>query len=74
MYSWEIEDYINKRNHKLTPIEFVDVINNSPQIKDVYYNKDDYNKFKIKPDDYKGMEITLLEDKPKVLTLKRDSN
>ena len=72
MYSWEIEEYLNKKNHKLTPTEFVDIINSSPQVKDVYYNKE--NKFKIKPDDYKGMEITLIEERSKSLKLTRKSD
>lgn len=72
MYSHEITDYLNKRNYQLTPIEFMDVINTSPQVVDVLYKKDEYGeRFKIKTNDNYNWDISLLEDKPKKLTLKK---
>lgn len=75
MYSWEINDYLNKRNYELTPIEFMDLINKSPQIKDVYVELGEYyDKFKYCTDDgYQGY-FRMQVEQPKKLTLKRDSD
>ena len=71
MYSHEITDYLNKRNYELTPIEFLDVINSSPQIHEVLYKKDGVEQFKIKTTDNFSWNIRLLDDKPKTLKLKK---
>ena len=44
MYSWEIENFIRERNHKLNTSEFVKVVNkiDNPQIKDVYKENDKF--------------------------------
>jgi hypothetical protein len=74
MYSYEITEYLNKRNYELTPIEFMDVINGSPQIKDVYFQGGDkYDKFKMCTDDGYNWNIRMQKE-PKKLTLKKDNN
>ncbi len=73
MYSFEITEYLNKRNYTLTPKEFVDVINSSPQIKEVYFKGgDEFDRFKMQTDD--GFNWNIKINKPKKLTLKKDSN
>lgn len=72
MYSFEITEYLNKRNYTLTPKEFVDVINSSPQIKEVYFKGgDEFDRFKMQTDD--GFNWNIKINKPKIKTLKKDS-
>lgn len=71
MYSHEITEYLNKRNYELTPLEFMAVINTSPQIHEVLYNKESGNQFKIKTTDNFSWQIKLADDKPKTLALKK---
>lgn len=71
MYSHEIVEYIQKNNNELTPLEFIDIINSSPQICDVYYEPN--NKFRIKTTDNFTIDFNLIE-KSKQLTLKKDRN
>lgn len=72
MYSHEIEEYINKNNKELTPLEFLGVINSSPQICDVYYMKE--SNFRIKTTDNFTIDFKMKEEKPpkKALILKKD--
>lgn len=71
MYSFEITEYLNKRNYTLTPKEFVDVINSSPQIKEVYFKGgDEFDRFKMQTDD--GFNWNIRINKPKTKILKRD--
>ena len=67
MYSHEITEYLNKRNYELTPKEFVDVINSSPQVNEVLYRPE--NNFKLKTTDNYNWQIKLKESKK--LTLKK---
>lgn len=75
MYSWEINDYLNKRNYELTPIEFMDLINKSPQITDVYVELGEYfDKFKLITNDGFHAQFRMEVEQPhKKLTLKKDS-
>lgn len=68
MYSWEIEEYLKNRNYNITPLEFMAIINTSPQIKDVYYEPED--NYRIKTDDGYTRDIKM---ETKVLKLKKDS-
>lgn len=68
MYSHEIVEYIEKNNNELTPLEFVGIINSSPQITEVLYKPD--NNFRIKTTDNFTIDFKLLE-KPKVKKLTR---
>lgn len=68
MYSHEIVEYIEKNNNELTPLEFVGIINSSPQIIEVLYQND--NNFRIKTTDNFTIDFKLLE-KPKVKKLTR---
>lgn len=74
MYSWEIEEYLKQRNYNITPLEFMAIINTSPQIKDVYFQGgDEYDKFKMCTDDEYNWNIRMQKE-PKKLTLKKDNN
>lgn len=68
MYSHEIVEYIEKNNKQLTPLEFLGIINSSPQIIEVLYQND--NNFRIKTTDNFTIDFKLLE-KPKVKKLTR---
>lgn len=68
MYSHEIVEYIEKNNKQLTPLEFLGIINSSPQITEVLYKPD--NNFRIKTTDNFTIDFKLLE-KPKVKKLTR---
>lgn len=68
MYSHEIVEYIEKNNKQLTPLEFLGIINSSPQIVEVLYQND--NNFRIKTTDNFTIDFKLLE-KPKVKKLTR---
>ena len=76
MYSWEFKDYFNKRNYELTPIEFMDLINGSPQITDVYVELGEYyDKFKLITNDGYTEQFRMQVEQPhKKLTLKKDNN
>lgn len=69
MYSHEIEDYLKKNNRQLTPLEFMGVINTSPQVVNVEFNKD--NSFTFKTTDGYSMNFNMIE-KPKALKLKKE--
>ena len=70
MYSFEIENYLKERNYKITPLEFMAIINTSPQIKQVLLENNDAI-YTIITDD--GLEAaTEIIEEPKVLKLKRD--
>lgn len=69
MYSWEIEEYLKQRNYNITPLEFMAIINTSPQIKDVLYKPED--NYKIKTDDGYNREFKM---ETKKLVLKKDNN
>lgn len=72
MYSFEINNYLNKRNYELTPIEFMDLINTSPQIIDVYVELGEYyDKFKIITDDGFTTQFRMQVEITKKLTLKK---
>lgn len=38
MYSWEIQNKLQKENHILTGEEYIDICKNSPQISQIKYN------------------------------------
>lgn len=69
MYSHEIEDYLRKNNRQLTPLEFMGVINTSPQVVNVEFNKD--NSFTFKTTDGYSMNFNMIE-KTKALKLKKE--
>ena len=62
MYSWEIKDFIQQRNNKLTKKEFYEVVNNvsNPQIKNVSAVLN--NKFLIVTDDNFGFEVQIVNE------------
>lgn len=45
MYSWEIDNIINKYNHNLPSSVYVDIINTSPQI--IYIKRINDKEFKL---------------------------
>lgn len=69
MYSHEIEDYLRKNNRELTPLEFMGVINTSPQIVNVEFIKD--NSFTFITTDGYSMNFRMIEE-PKKLALKKE--
>ena len=70
MYSYEIENYLKERNYKITPLEFMAIINTSPQIKQVLLENNDAIYTIITDDNYRR-NIKIIEE-PKKLELKRD--
>lgn len=70
MYSFEIENYLKERNYKITPLEFMAIINTSPQIKQVLLKNNDAI-YTIITDDGLAVATEIIEE-PKVLKLKRD--
>ena len=74
MYSHEIMQYLKERNFRITPLEFMSIINTSPQIKqvDLAPNSALYT---IKTDDGLNVGMEIIEEPPiKKKTLKKDSN
>lgn len=69
MYSHEIQEYLSKNNCELTPLEFLGVINSSPQIYEVQYKPN--NNFRIKTTDNFTIDFKLIEE-PKKLQLKKE--
>lgn len=72
MYSHEIEQYLKERNYEITPLEFMSIINTSPQIRQVLLEKNDAVYTIVTDDNYKR-NIRIIEDAPKKLKLKKDS-
>lgn len=72
MYSYEIENYLKERNYKITPLEFMAIINTSPQIKQVLLKNNDAI-YTIITDDGLAVATEIIEE-PKVLKLKKDRN
>ena len=70
MYSWEIMQYLKERNFNITPLEFMAIINTSPQIKQVPMENDT---FKLTSDDGLNVGVNIIRE-PKKFTLKKDSN
>lgn len=70
MYSYEIENYLKERNYKITPLEFMAIINTSPQIKQVLLENNN-NIYTILTDDNYRRNVEIIQD-PKKLELKRD--
>lgn len=71
MYSYEIEQYLKERNYEITPLEFMSIINTSPQIKQVLLEKNDAIYTIITDDNYRR-NVRIIEE-PKTLKLKKDS-
>lgn len=71
MYSYEIENYLKERNYKITPLEFMAIINTSPQIKQVLLENNN-NIYTILTDDNYRRNVEIVQDHKK-LELKRDS-
>lgn len=69
MYSWEIIEYLKERDFNITPLEFMAIINTSPQIKQVPMENDT---FKITSDDGLNVGVNILRE-PKILKLKKDN-
>ena len=67
MYSWEIEEYLNKKNKEVTPKEFTDIINSSTQIYEVQYQPE--NNFRLKTTDNYTLDLKMVKEKK--LTLKK---
>jgi hypothetical protein len=74
MYSHEITRYLEERNYQITPREFTDIINSSPQVCDVYYNKENGEEFRFVTTDNFSWTIKLKEDKYKKLKLSNKEN
>lgn len=72
MYSHEIENYLKERNFEITPLEFMAIINTSPQIKQVLLENNDAVYTIITDDNYRR-KVRIIEE-PKKLTLKKDRN
>lgn len=72
MYSYEIENYLKERNYKITPLEFMAIINTSPQIKQVLLKNNDAI-YTIITDDGLAVATEIIEE-PKTLKLKKDRN
>lgn len=72
MYSYEIENYLKERNFKITPLEFMAIINTSPQIKQVLLKNNDAI-YTIITDDGLAVATEIIEE-PKTLKLKKDRN
>ena len=70
MYSYEIENYLKERNYKITPLEFMAIINTSPQIKQVLLENNNAI-YTILTDDNYRRNVEIIEE-PKTLKLKRD--
>jgi len=70
MYSFEIENYLKERNYKITPLEFMAIINTSPQIKQVLLKNNDAI-YTIITDDGLAVATEIIEE-PKKLKLKRE--
>lgn len=71
MYSYEIENYLKEKNYKITPLEFMAIINTSPQIKQVLLENNN-NIYTILTDDNYRRNVEIVQDHKK-LELKRDS-
>lgn len=70
MYSYEIENYLKERNYKITPLEFMAIINTSPQIKQVLLENNNAI-YTILTDDNYRRNVEIIQE-PKKLELKRD--
>lgn len=70
MYSFEIENYLKERNYKITPLEFMSIINTSPQIKQVLLKNNDAI-YTIITDDGLAVATEIIEESKK-LQLKRE--
>ena len=70
MYSYEIEEYLKERNYKITPLEFMAIINTSPQIKQVLLENNNAI-YTILTDDNYRRNVEIIQE-PKELKLKRD--
>lgn len=74
MYSHEIMQYLKERNFKITPLEFMAIINTSPQIKKVLLENNNAI-YTILTDDGLVVNTEIIEEpQVKKLTLKKDSN
>ena len=74
MYSFEIMNYLRERNFRITPLEFMSIINTSPQIKQVELapNRAVYT---LISDDNLKVCVEIIEEPPvKKMTLKKDNN
>lgn len=69
MYSFEIMKYLQERNFRITPLEFMAIINSSPQIKYVDYDKRS-SIYTITSDDGLSVGVDIIEE-PKTLKYKR---
>lgn len=63
MYSHEIQKYVEDRNRQLTPLEFMAIINTSPQIKQVDLAPNSAN-YTIKTEDGFNININIIEEPP----------
>jgi hypothetical protein len=43
MYSWEIENFLNGKNHYITPEDYRKIVTESPQINEIIYDAYDDN-------------------------------
>lgn len=70
MYSHEIEEYLKERNYKITPLEFMAIINTSPQIKQVLLENNNAI-YTILTDDNYRRNVEIIQE-PKELKLKKE--
>lgn len=71
MYSYEIMQFLRERNFRIYPLEFMSIINTSPQIKEVPMDND---LFRITSDDGLNVGVNIIQETQKKLTLKKDRN
>lgn len=61
MYSYEILEYLRQRDFRITPLEFMAIINTSPQIKHVPMDDD---MFRITSDDGLNVGVYIIKEPP----------
>lgn len=61
MYSYEILEYLRQRDFRITPLEFMAIINTSPQIKHVPMDND---MFRITSDDGLNVGVYIIKEPP----------
>lgn len=70
MYSHEINQYLKEHQYKITPLEFMAIINSSPQVKQVLLAPNSAI-YTIITDDGLNVATEIIEE-PKTLKLKKE--
>lgn len=61
MFSWEINELMMKRKYNITPIEYYQICDKSPQITHIHYESFS-NKYRIYTNDGYEWEFTIRRD------------